>query len=127
LEGRAAFAILAGAIVEDGGGGFGDALDFFLRDGKSIDGFAVEKASIAGSESAEGELFLSGNAELARKKDIERGMQLAGDLKGNRDASARDAQHNYIVAIGVCGKLLSQLPSRVFPIVKVLMKHGEPL
>ena len=46
---------------------------------------------------------MTGNAELADQKDVERRIKFLRDLKRHRDAAAREPKHDNVVPAGVGG------------------------
>jgi hypothetical protein len=68
----------------------------------------IEDARAAGGDRTHCELFVTGDAELADDKDIERRIERAGDFIGDGHAAARQRQHHHIGAVGVSGQLLRQ-------------------
>lgn len=60
----------------------------------------VEDAHTAARDGPEGDLALSGNAELAHDEHVERRAKRLGDLVGDRDPSARKAKHERVGPAG---------------------------
>jgi len=54
---------------------------------------------------------VAGNAELVGEEDVERKMEGLGDLKGDDDAAARDAEDDCVGAIGELGQVGGELAS----------------
>ena len=77
----------------------------------------VEHPHAVLADGAEGQFGLKRHTELAHHKDVERGPQCLGDLKGHRHAAARQAENDDVLAAERI-QTLRQLASSVDTIVK---------
>ena len=102
-----------------------DRLDPFRRDVERVDDALEQDTRAAARHGAEGEVLVAGDAELAHDEHVERGVERAGDLAGDRHAAARQAEHDHVVAAGVPAQALGQLPARVGAIPEALPFGGH--
>jgi hypothetical protein len=72
----------------------------------------------AAGDRAHGELLLARDAELADDEDIEREMQRARDLIGDRDATTRKAQDNRVVPVCISCKARCEHTAGLEPVVE---------
>ncbi|WP_167229749.1 hypothetical protein [Massilia rubra] len=68
------------------------------------DGGAVEHADTAAGDRAHGVFLMAGQAELAHEQDVERKAERPGDGEADRNAAARQSQHQRVGASGVAGQ-----------------------
>src|SRR5439155_15142446 len=104
-----------------------DRLDPLGRDVQRLDQLLVENARAARRDRPERDLLVTGNAELAHEEDIQRRLELASDLEGNRHAPARKAQHYDVVPTAVSAQALRQEPPGLDPVAKASCcrrRHG---
>ena len=79
----------------------GDHLHNRLRIRYDVEHVLVQNTDAAGSDRAHGEFFVTGQAEFAHDKNIERNTEPLRDLKCDRDTSTRQTENNDVVASGV--------------------------
>ena len=101
----------------------GHRLDRLGRDAQRVDHVRVEHARAARGESAHGQLFVAGHPQFAHQEDVERRTERLRDLEADRDAAARQRQHDHVGATGVVLQPGRQLPARIGSIAKI---HGVP-
>lgn len=102
-----------------------DRLDPFQRDVERVDDALEQDARAAARHGAEDQVLVAGDAELAHDEHVERRVERAGDLAGDRHAAARQAEHDHVVAAGVPAQALGQPPARVGAIPEALPFGGH--
>ena len=103
-----------------------DHLDNRLRIGHNVEHVLVKNPDAAGSDRAHREFFVTGQAEFAHDKNIERNTEALRNLKGDWDTSTRETENNDVVASGVTQQLFRKLPTRIGPVLKNLeSRHGR--
>jgi hypothetical protein len=76
-------------------------IDLSLAEAEGADHRVVEDAHAAAGDRPHGELLLPWNAELADDEDIEREMQRARDLVGDRDSAAWQPEHDRVGSVRI--------------------------
>jgi hypothetical protein len=66
-------------------------------------------------------LRVSGNAQLANEKDVERGAKRARDFARHGNAAAGQREHDHVWAVRICTEVFGELPSAVSSIAET---HG---
>ncbi len=90
-----------------------DPLDCRLRDPVRLHHVLVQHADAAGRDRAHRKFFVTGYAELTDEKDVERKFEGAGNLVPDRNAAAREREHNGIRPSTVSGKSFCQNPAGI--------------
>ena len=94
------------------------AVDGGLADVEGLHDVVVEDDHATAGERAHGQLFLAGDAEFADDEDIEGQAQIACDLKGDGDATARESQDDGVVQTGQRTERAGKGASRIMTILK---------
>lgn len=71
-----------------------DGVDGRLRNAIAANDIVVDNDLATAGDRPHGQFLLTRNAELTHNEDVEREMQLAGNFEGNRNAAARQSEHN---------------------------------
>src|SRR5258706_11630715 len=96
----------------------GDLVDHALRNAELVHRLAIEHAYSAARDGTHRILLVAGHAQLAHHENVERGAQRAGDLVGDGNAAARQAQDDDIGLSGVFGEELREKPPRLGAIME---------
>src|SRR5450759_4748752 len=104
-----------------------DPLDRFWPNTEVADDVGVEHARPAAGDGAEGELFVTGHAELAHDEDVERCAELFGDSRRDRHAPARQSEDDEGPVGDVLAKRESETTSCVESIDEVRGVQHESL
>src|SRR5947209_1038315 len=78
----------------------------------------VDDAHAARRNRAHREFLLSGHAELAHEKHVERRSERARYLERDGHAAARQREHKHVRAARVLRHARRQTPARVYPVTK---------
>jgi hypothetical protein len=87
----------------------------------------VEHAHASGGNGAQGQLFMTRHAHLTNDEDVKRRSQIVGDFKANRNAAARQGEHQNIRIALIMGKLHRQLPAGVVAVAERQGHQAPPL
>src|SRR5919198_3341439 len=90
---------------------------------------SLRTADAAARDRAHRQLGLLGKPELADDEDVERHLELACDLEGDRDASAREREHDHVLAASVLRQGGRQLASGLGSVAEACLQlcraHGQ--
>ncbi|HYT77387.1 MAG TPA: hypothetical protein VEL79_21705 [Vicinamibacterales bacterium] len=102
-----------------------NGLDRFRRQTIGANHIFAEHAHASGCNGAYRIFALARHAELADQEDVELGVQRAGDLERDRDASPREPKHDNIVPVRIALELRSEFSSGLASIGKRLVRFSE--
>ena len=103
----------------------GDHLNDRLRIRNDMEHVLVQNADAARGDRPHREFFVTGHAQFAHGKNIERKTEPLRDLKCNRNTSPGQTENNDVVASGVTQQFFRELPTRISPVLKNLeLEHG---
>ena len=97
-----------------------DRLDPLGRQIQRLDQLGVENADTTGGDRAERVLLVSRHAELAHEKHVQGRVQRPRDLVADGHATARQGEHDDIVAARVVAQPLREQPAGVRPVPEAL-------
>ena len=101
-----------------------DGVDHRRGNGQRADHVVVEDANASGGDGAHGQLLVTGHAELAHQKGVERRAKGLGDFGGNRHPATRQTQDDHIWLVGVRDELGGELTASIAPVTK-RQRHGS--
>ena len=95
-----------------------DVVDGGLGDVEGVDDVVVEDCGVVGGDGAQGKFFVSWDAELADDEEVERCVECLGDLEGDGDAAAREAEDEEVGQMGAVGEMGGELSAGVGSVMK---------
>src|SRR5262249_28961362 len=100
----------------------GDGFDGRVGDAELVDDVAAQHAYAAARDRAHRQLGMTGDAEFPDDEHVERRVERPRHFGADRDAAARQREHDDVGSTFVLPELVSQLTSRVDAITEA---HGE--